>query len=461
MAQLLAVAGTEKDYTIKVNGKSRSYKLYVPSNVKENCPFVLSLHGSNGSANDRAPFGEDVADYAGCIVAYPSGLMTPFPIGFGGSTTGWTASGEFNDDVQFFLDLIDDVASRHKIDRKRLYCCGFSNGGMMTYAMSCVCSDVFAAFASISGFQLNEFHLRLTGKRPVPFLHIHGKSDNFVLYELMPKIVCQMVMRNGANPVPVKTVKNGKYTKSVYEATEGGFPYIYYEMDGMGHSPYTGNTEEGNSGKTMWNFFKQYTLDSPRDTTLKWRPAIETEGYVAKNYGVTMNSSSYLFYFGETPQIPGNGGNDKENKYHNVYRTLQFVNGKYKFCFKAQGDADKTIAVTLQKLPASGTKGIILTTTVNAGKEYELPFEVKDGWGEYRLTMKRANNKDEITLSGLAIHSVTAQEYDELMQATPVRQASVKATGTTRPSTRYALTGRQAASNSKGLVIENGRKVLR
>ena len=453
MAQLLAVAGTEKDYTIKVNGKSRTYKLYVPSNVKENCPFVLSLHGSNGSANDRAPFGEDVADYAGCIVAYPSGLMTPFPIGFGGSTTGWTASGEFNDDVQFFLDLIDDVASRHKIDRKRLYCCGFSNGGMMTYAMSCVCSDVFAAFASISGFQLNEFHLRLTGKRPVPFLHIHGKNDDFVKYSLMPKIVCQMVMRNGANPVPVKTVKNGKYTKSVYEATEGGFPYIYYEMDGMGHSPYTGNTEEGNSGKTMWNFFKQYILESPCDTTLKWRPAVETEGYIAKNYGVTMNSSSYLFYYGDTPQAAGS--NDKQN----VYRTLQFVNGKYKFCFKSEGDAEKTIAVTLQKLPVSGKEGIILNATVNAGGEYVLPFEVTDGFGEYRLTLKRAKSTDQITLSGLAIHSVTAEEYDELMAATGIRPVSIFQPSHWNKGV-YDLSGRHT-SNGKGIVIENGKKVLR
>jgi len=453
MTQLLAVAGTEKDYTITVNGKSRTYKLYIPSNAKENCPFVLSLHGSGGSANDKAPFGEDVADWAGCIVAYPSGLMTPFPIGFGGSAPGWTATGEFNDDAQFFMDLIDDVDKKHKIDRKRLYCCGFSNGGMMTYSMSCACSDVFAAFASISGFQLNEFHLRLIGKRPVPFLHIHGKSDDFVKYSLMPKIVSQMVMRNGANPVPVKTVKSGKYTKSVYEATEGGFPYIYYEMDGMGHSPYTGNTEEGNSGKTMWNFFKQYTLDSPCDTTLKWRPAIETEGYVAKDFGVTMNSSTYLFYYGDTPQAAGS--NDKQN----VYRTLQFVNGTYKFCFKSQGDAEKTITVTLQKLPVSGKKGIILNATVNTGGEYVLPFEVKDGFGEYRLTLKRANATDDIALSGLAIHSVTAEEYDELMAATGIRPVSILQPSLWNKGV-YDLSGRHT-SNGKGIVIENGKKVLR
>ena len=446
MAQLLAVAGTEKDCTIKVDGKSRQYKLYVPTNVKDNCPFVLSMHGSGGSMNDKSPFGEDVADWAGCIVAYPSGLSTYFPIGFGGYAPGWTASGENNDDVKFLLALIDDVASKYKIDRKRLYCCGFSNGGMMTYAMSNACSDVFAAFASISGFPLNEFHLRLTGKRPVPFLHIHGKSDDFVKYSLMPKIVSQMVMRNGANPVPVKTVKSGKYTKSVYEATEGGFPYVYYEMNGMGHSPFTNNTEDGNSSKTMWNFFKQYTLDAPCDTTLKWRPAVETEGFVPKEFGI-FTTDAYVFYYGDTPQASGK--NDKNN----VYRTLQFVDGKYKLSFKTQGEAGKTTTVKLQKL--TGTKNLLIDTTVNVGEEVTLPFEVSDGWGEYRLTLSHAKN-DDFTVSNLSIHSLTADEVNSVGATLNDKGQMID------DNFVYDLSGRRlaAAPLHPGLYIMNHKKVL-
>ena len=88
---MMQAAKVEKDVTIKIDGEDRKYKLYVPNNIKNNCPFVLSLHGANGSSNDKSPFGTDVADWAGCIVAYPQGKMTAFPIGFGGSATGWTA----------------------------------------------------------------------------------------------------------------------------------------------------------------------------------------------------------------------------------------------------------------------------------------------------------------------------------------------------------------------------------
>ena len=235
---LLQAAKVEKDVTIKVDGKNRSYKLYVPANAKDNCPVVLSLHGAGGHSTDKSPFRTDVADKAGCIVAYPQGLDTKFP-GLGGMTApGWSSYGEENFDTDFLKAIIEDIAAKYTIDRKRLYCCGFSNGGMMTYTMANTCSHIFAAFAAISGYPINEFHLHHTSWRPVPLLHIHGKVDDFVKYSLVPNVIDNMVARNGANPVPVKTTKSGKYTKSVYEAGEGGFPVIFYEIDGMGHNDF-------------------------------------------------------------------------------------------------------------------------------------------------------------------------------------------------------------------------------
>ena len=440
---ILQAAKVEKDVTIKVDGENRTYKLYVPNNIEDNCPFVLSLHGAGGGSNDKSPFGTDVADWAGCIVAYPQGKPTPFPIGFGGSANGWTATGEDNFDVKFLKAVIEDVASRYKIDRKRLYCCGFSNGGMMTYAMSNVCSDIFAAFASISGYPINEFHLRHTGWRPVPFLHIHGKADNFVLYEKMPAIVDEMVARMGANPVPKKTIVNGKYTKSIYEAAEGSFPYVYYEMDGMGHSPYTGNTDEGNSSKTMWNFFKQYTLDTPCDTTLKWCPRIEEEGYTPKNHGWTMNSQKTLLKFGGTQY-------NTTNK--NVYRSLQFDNGFYKLHFKSEGSDTIQIAVNIQKL--TGKKNLILSDTISANGEANLYFKVEDGWGEYKLTITRPSSTDVITITDIVINSVTEEELLEASIQKPSHRQSVS-------NDLFTLTGMRVKNPKAGnIYIKNNKKIF-
>ena len=387
----IEVNPVDENVEITVDAETRNYQLYVPVNAGDNCPLVISLHGANGASTNYIPFGKGVADSEGCIVAYPQGKVTNFPIGFDGDATGWTASGEDNFDVDFIKAVIEDVASKYQIDRKRIYCCGFSNGGMMTYALSNTCSDIFAAFASISGYPINEFHLRHAGERPVPFLHIHGKNDDFVKYSLMPTIVDEMVARLGANPVPTTTTVDGKYTKNVYQAGDGSFPYVYYEVDGMGHEAYTENTEDGNSAQTMWNFFEQYTLDSSCDPTLKWAPRIEQAGFTPASHGWTMNDGTTLLQYGGDQYTVDN---------KNVYHSLQFDNGNYLLSFNSTGAA-VSMGVQIQKLTSPNT--VVLDETVNVGEDAVLPFEITGGWGEYQLTITRPSESDAITISNIVI----------------------------------------------------------
>ena len=429
----------DKSMNIVVNGETRQYWLYVPNNAKANCPLVVSLHGASGHSTDRSPFRTDVADREGCIVVYPQGNPIYFPV-FGGTVTGWDASGEENGDVNFLKAVIEDVAKRYTIDRNRIYCCGFSNGGMMTYALTNTCSDVFAAFASISGFPLNEFHFRHTGQRPVPFLHIHGKQDDFVRYALMPVIVDEMVARIGANPMPQKTTVSGRYDKSIYEGTEGGFPYIYYEIDGMGHNDFTGNTETGSSAQTMWNFFKQYTLDTPCDTTLKWMPRIETEGYNPKAHGWTVKASSTLLRF---------GGDQNTDNNQNVYRSLQLTTGTYKLCFHADGEPDWIFSVRLQKL--TGKKDVVLKESLNPDGDKVVYFTINDGWGEYQLTFNARSTYSNTTITNLSIYSASEEE------ATGVHPIQCTMTDGT---TIYSLAGTQKNKPNKGIYIKNRRKFL-
>lgn len=439
----LLMAGVEntralnQQINITVGGRTRSYRLYVPKNCPANAPLVIAMHGTGGSMDNEQPSFNDIASTEKFIVAYPQGDNIYFPV-FGATLPGWRSTGEYNEDADFLKAIIDDLTDKYQIDRNRCYCCGFSNGGMNTYAMANACSDVFAAFASISGFPLNEFHLRHVGKRPVPFLHIHGKGDDFVKYSLMPVIVDQMVARNGANPVPVRTSVKGKYDKSVYEATDGSFPYIYYEVDDMGHEPYTSNTEDGSSSLTMWRFFKQYTLDMPCDATLKWMPRIEEEGFNIKEHGWKKNLSKTLLSFGQ-------GASTDENQ--NVYNALQFTTGHYKLCFKSQGEAGKTFTVKLTRYP---NNTVVLNTTVNVGEDTTLNFDIDDDFGEYRLLFTRQNSADDITITGIAIYSAD-DDPSAISTVTATRQADTMF---------YTLSGLPATHPTKGLYINAGKKVV-
>ena len=413
----------------KGNVETRTYRLYVPNNVQENAPLVVSLHGANGNKDGNAPMRTSVADEGGFIVVYPQGKTVNFYLA-GMNTTGWVSSGEVNADVEYIKAVIEDVKKNYSVDSKRIYCCGFSNGGMMTYSQTNTSADIFAAFASISGFQLNEFHLHHTGVRPVPFLHIHGKNDNFVDIARMPTIVDEMVARLGANPVPVVTKVAGKYTKSVYEAGEGSFPYIYYVIDGMGHNDYTANTEDGSSAKTMWNFMKQYTLDSPCDATLKWRPNVEAEGFEPSKHGWVITAKGMVF---------GDDPNSTSKNIQNVYHAFQLAKGNYKLCFKSQSEEEGTITVTIKKY--TGNKAEVMNQTVKTGGDATMVFASEDEFAECRFKLTSTVN---VKITDLALYSAT----DEEMLHVSAPQAS-----DTENAVYYSVSGIPSPQPQKGVNI--------
>ncbi len=400
---LAAKVNTEK--IISVDNKERKYILYVPDKVSENPPLVISLHGASGHDTDRSPFRTSVADSEGCIVVYPQGNDQFFPV-FGGYIPGWNASGEENEDTEFFKAIIKAVDDEYHIDLNRIYCCGFSNGGMMTYANTSAAADIFAAFTSISGFQLNEFHHHTVGERPVPFLHIHGKKDDFVKYSCMPVIRDNMVARNGCNPIPEITDIKGRYTKSIYEAGEGGFPYVYYEIDGMGHNDFTDKTEEGNSALTMWNFMSQYSLNDPCDKTLKWRLNIDAEGFEPRQHNWKVSNEGKTFRYG-IPKKANNADN-------NVYPSLQFEAGDYKLMFESEGTEGDKIQIQLKGLDDNN---VLLNMIGEVGKQVVMPFSV-DKYGEYKITIVKEDASDKFT--SLAIYSTDVPALAENSEASDI-----------------------------------------
>lgn len=434
----------DKAVNIKVGNKTRKYRLYVPENVKENTALVFCLHGTGGSSDNKQPAFDAIANSEGIIVVYGHGENVTFPFFGNMSLPGWNSTGEWSGDIDYIKAIIEDVATNYSIDRKRIYCCGFSNGGMMTYTVANLLGDVFAAYASISGYPINEFHLHHTGVRPVPFLHIHGTTDDLVKSAYVSKIIDNIVARNGCNPVPEVTKVSGKFTKNVYAAGEGGFPIVFYSINGMGHSPETNSTEDGNASKTMWNFMKQYTLDDACDYTLKWRPCIEQEGWEPQKHGWTINSGTTICSFGKEQNTNANA---------NVYPSLQFIKGDYRLAFNAIGESGKTVTVQLKRL--AGKKDVVFEQTVGVGENLAIDFNIPDEWAEFNISFTKEDAEDDIAITGIEVHSING--------TTGINEIHTDATSSAAGI--YSISGARMNSLTHGINIIKGqdgktRKVL-
>ena len=163
----------------------RTYVLHIPSSYdgSQAVPLVLNFHGGGGNAETQIKTSgfSELANEHGFIVAYPNGtgrqedkLLT----WNGGTCCAYAATNQV-DDVGFVRALIAEVQANYKIDSKRIYATGMSNGGIFSYRLACDASDLFAAVAPVAGTQN---YPQCNPTEPVSVIHFHGTEDGHVGY---------------------------------------------------------------------------------------------------------------------------------------------------------------------------------------------------------------------------------------------------------------------------------------
>lgn len=446
MVMMLFITGSNGIYAgvineeraITVDGKERKYWLYVPASVEgqKNVPVVFSLHGRYGidNPNDAGkPLFTSLAEEKKFIVVYPQGRSEQdkkdYPgdwyYAFGGGT-GWEATGKENADTKFIKALVDEIKKIYNsnsyisVDPKRFYLCGFSMGGMMTYACAKVLNGTFAAYGSCSGYPLNEFHMNLATEKPIPFIHLHGNQDQILGIKHLNTIIENLLFRNGCDLSNQVINKDWATTKENGEAHQ----FKRYDFTGVSGVPVTTVTFNGviheveaSAPAYLWNFFSNKTTDMYKsDIEWKWdMPTINknithssSPSYYGWKHEVNGNNSTLTYGGGGKTECPipnCTSADPNCNGNHNVYNSIQLTPGKHTLYAQMTSTSGES-SVTLRNI-LTGAETVARKVVDNSGTHdhtnfnvlYE--FEVGEG-AEFSLELKFSNPNSACTL--LEIH---------------------------------------------------------
>jgi len=165
-----------------IDGVTRTALAYVPANARTaGTPLVFVFHGHGGSAGQAERSFHIDREWPEAISVYMQGLNTPGQLTDPeGKETGWQAAvGDQGDrDLKFFDAVLARLKQDYKVDTKRIYCTGHSNGGGFTYLLWLARGDVFAAVAPSSAAARYARQLK-----PKPALIIGGSEDPLVKFE--------------------------------------------------------------------------------------------------------------------------------------------------------------------------------------------------------------------------------------------------------------------------------------
>ncbi|WP_295653084.1 prolyl oligopeptidase family serine peptidase [uncultured Mucilaginibacter sp.] len=182
-----------------VDGVDREAMVYIPATAKTTAtPVVFLFHGHGGTMQNMFKGRGFEKIWPEAIIVCPQGLNTPGQLTDpAGNVPGWQRGpGDMGDrDIHFFDTMLKSLQQDYKVDDKRIYATGHSNGGGFTYLLWAMRGDVFAAVAPSSAVAG-----KIVGRlKPKPALHIMGQTDPLVKPEWQ-KLMCDKVLQiNGCN----------------------------------------------------------------------------------------------------------------------------------------------------------------------------------------------------------------------------------------------------------------------
>ncbi|MEG3182319.1 extracellular catalytic domain type 1 short-chain-length polyhydroxyalkanoate depolymerase [Sphingomonas sp. LT1P40] len=254
---------------------------HVPEGAAASAPLVVVLHGctQNAAGYDLGSGWSQLADRHGFIVLFPEQRRA----NNSNLCFNWFEPGDSRRDMGeplSIVQMIDEVAKRHGVDRSRIYVTGLSAGGAMASTMLATYPDLFSGGAIIAGLPFGsaagvpQALERMRGRGepssaslataitaasshrgPWPTVSIwHGTADHVVAQSNADAILQQWLATHGIAPDPDRTDKVDGFPHRVWNDADGRPVIEDYRVTGMGHGTplaATGEQACGQSGPHM------------------------------------------------------------------------------------------------------------------------------------------------------------------------------------------------------------------
>ena len=172
---------TPKAETFTIEGTERQALVYANAQAapKDGAPLLLVFHGHGGRAEFAARRFRLHELWPQAVVVYLQGI--PGVEGItdkAGAKSGWQKNpGDLQDrDLKFVDAVLERMARQYKIDTRRVYALGHSNGARFVNVLWAARGDKFAAFCSASA----QGGLLLRDVKPKSIFMIAGEKDPLV-----------------------------------------------------------------------------------------------------------------------------------------------------------------------------------------------------------------------------------------------------------------------------------------
>jgi|TARA_B110000967_G_scaffold163860_1_gene170929 polyhydroxybutyrate depolymerase len=263
--------GSTSTQKINHDGLERQYLIYIPNsyNGQSKLPLMINFHGFGGEVNDHLAYTDmrSLADSENFILIYPQGSEL-------GGYSHWNAALNGGDNKSTVDDLgfVEALINLHSdiVNLKRVYAVGYSNGGMMSYALACYKSNLIAAIGSVSGSMLQT---DCTPSHSIPLIKLHGTSDSVISYDgnsyysSVESILGFWINFNKTSTSPVfETVDDNGTTiqKHLYDGGTNESSIEHYKILNGSHVWFDINFEGNNTNELIWNFVSKYDINGLR-----------------------------------------------------------------------------------------------------------------------------------------------------------------------------------------------------